>query len=115
MTSEIKTEEGLLAKLEEFIKFILEMIVYVCAAAAILGLTLAYAAIDPKTPWPIRLTILGPLAYLVSPLDAVPDFTPWFGFSDDIGVMTAAIALLGAHVTEEHRAKAKKRVDDWRA
>jgi uncharacterized membrane protein YkvA (DUF1232 family) len=34
------------------------------------------------------------VAYLVSPLDLVPDFIPVLGQADDIAVIIAAVALL---------------------
>src|SRR5690606_13304528 len=33
-----------------------------------------YAAIDPKTPFSVRATLFGALAYFVMPADLIPDF-----------------------------------------
>ncbi|HRN85856.1 MAG TPA: DUF1232 domain-containing protein [Candidatus Dojkabacteria bacterium] len=38
-----------------------------------------------KQNWLIILSVL----YIVFPLDFIPDFTPWIGFSDDITVVAA--------------------------
>lgn len=42
-----------------------------------------------KENWLIILSIL----YLVFPLDFIPDFTPWVGFGDDIGVVILNIFI----------------------
>ncbi|MCE1235460.1 MAG: DUF1232 domain-containing protein [Hyphomicrobiales bacterium] len=67
-----------------------------------------YCAIDPTTPRRVRLTLLAALAYFVAPVDLVPDLLPLIGFTDDAGVLLAAIALVGSHIRDEHRDKARK-------
>lgn len=49
---------------------------------------------DPKAAWPSKAIAIGALLYLVSPFDAIPDFLPLFGLSDDAGVILAAVASL---------------------
>jgi uncharacterized membrane protein YkvA (DUF1232 family) len=46
---------------------------------------------DPTTPRSVRLALLGLLAYLLTPIDLVPDFLPGIGAADD--VILAAIVL----------------------
>ncbi|MBE0611753.1 MAG: DUF1232 domain-containing protein [Dehalococcoidia bacterium] len=41
-----------------------------------------------------RLVLIALVAYLVSPLDLVPDFIPVLGQADDIAVVIATVALL---------------------
>lgn len=41
-----------------------------------------------------RLVLVALVAYLVSPLDLVPDFVPVLGQADDIAIVIAAVALL---------------------
>jgi uncharacterized membrane protein YkvA (DUF1232 family) len=41
-------------------------------------------------------------------LDAVPDFLLFFGFSDDIAVLTAAFATVRGEITEAHRKAARE-------
>jgi uncharacterized membrane protein YkvA (DUF1232 family) len=47
--------------------------------------------VDPRVKWRHRLVLWGLLAYLVSPIDLVPDFIPVLGQLDD--VLVAALVL----------------------
>jgi uncharacterized membrane protein YkvA (DUF1232 family) len=70
-----------------------------------------FCAIDPATPHRVRGILLGALAYFVLPIDAVPDFLAGIGFSDDITVLVAAIAMVRSHITPAHREAAKRAMD----
>lgn len=67
-----------------------------------------YCALDPKTPFRVRGTLLAALAYFVLPLDFIPDFLVGFGFTDDVAVLTAAITAIRTHIKPVHRLAAKK-------
>ena len=67
-----------------------------------------YCATDQKTPLKVRATLMAALAYFVMPLDTIPDLLAFVGFSDDLAVLTAAVTLIGAHMTDEHRRKARE-------
>jgi uncharacterized membrane protein YkvA (DUF1232 family) len=71
-----------------------------------------YCAIDPAVPWRVRATLLGALAYFVAPVDAVPDVLLGIGFSDDATVLVGAITMVAAHITEEHRKRARDALAD---
>ena len=49
---------------------------------------------DPKISWAQKTLIVGSLAYLLLPIDAIPDFLPG-GYVDDVGIMLSAIASAG--------------------
>lgn len=66
-----------------------------------------FCAMDPQTPTRVRGILLASLAYFILPLDAVPDFLLFFGFSDDIAVLTAAFATVRGEITEAHRKAAR--------
>lgn len=51
------------------------------------------ASKDPRTPWYAKALALGVLAYLLSPLDIIPDFIPLVGHLDDIIIVPAGIAV----------------------
>lgn len=67
-----------------------------------------YCALDPRTPLRVRGILLAALAYFVLPLDAVPDFLAGIGFTDDLAVLTAAIAAIRSNITPAHRQAAKR-------
>ena len=66
-----------------------------------------HCATDPATPLAIRATLFGALAYFVMPFDAIPDFFPGLGFTDDAAVLVAAFTAARNHITEAHRDKAR--------
>ncbi|ORE93606.1 YkvA family protein [Acuticoccus yangtzensis] len=71
-----------------------------------------YCAMDPDVPFRVRATLLGALAYFVTPIDAVPDFLLGIGFGDDMAVLMGAITLVASHITDRHREKAKAALED---
>lgn len=71
-----------------------------------------YCAIDPNVPLRVRATLIGALAYFVSPLDAIPDVLVGIGFGDDATVLAAAIAMVATHITPDHRERARKALED---
>jgi uncharacterized membrane protein YkvA (DUF1232 family) len=79
----------------------------------LLALQLYYAADDAATPIWAKSLIYSALGYLILPFDAIPDMLPGIGLSDDIAVMSAALATVAAHVGESHRQQAEQRLQDW--
>lgn len=76
-----------------------------------------HCALDESTPSKVKASIIGALAYLVLPFDVIPDIFVGLGYSDDITVLTAVIAMVTSHIKPEHRDRAKdtlsmKRSDD---
>lgn len=61
-----------------------------------------YCAIDSKTPLRARGVLLAALGYFIMPIDVVPDVFAVIGFTDDIAVLTAALAMIRAHIKLEH-------------
>lgn len=61
-----------------------------------------YCATDPQTPRSAKAIIFGALAYFVMPADAVPDFLPLIGFTDDAAALAAAIGAISSHLRERH-------------
>ena len=74
-----------------------------------------YSMLDPQTPMRSRLTILGALAYFVSPFDVVPDFIVGLGFLDDATILAAALAAVRSSVRQEHREAARRALAEDRA
>jgi uncharacterized membrane protein YkvA (DUF1232 family) len=59
------------------------------------------------------VTLIGALAYFILPTDAIPDILALVGFTDDMAVLAAAIAAVGANVTPAHRQAAKTTLARW--
>jgi len=70
-----------------------------------------YCATDPATPLRAKAVLYGALAYFVLPIDIVPDFILWLGFTDDAAVLYAAIRTVRAYVTDSHRLQARTAID----
>ncbi len=72
---------------------------------------------DPEVAWAKKATAVGSLVYLISPLDAVPDFIPGSGLLDDVAVILFVVQMLaeslkayaadGASETAEGEAEAE--------
>jgi uncharacterized membrane protein YkvA (DUF1232 family) len=50
---------------------------------------------DPLVKWYRKAIVVAGLIYFIIPIDAVPDLTPFFGYLDDLGVITALLKYLG--------------------
>ena len=68
-------------------------------------------AIDPGTPVRVRATLFAALAYFVMPADAIPDMVAALGFTDDATVLATTIALVGGHLKDHHRIRARRMLD----
>jgi uncharacterized membrane protein YkvA (DUF1232 family) len=67
-----------------------------------------YCALDRNTPLRAKAILLAAIGYFVLPADAIPDIMLGIGFTDDIAVLTAAIAAVQAHITPAHRLAARE-------
>lgn len=63
-------------------------------------------------PWAKRI-ILGSLAYFISPIDMIPDLTPFLGFTDDLGILGMGLVAIAAYVNEDVRQNARGRLGKW--
>lgn len=77
------------------------------------SLQLYYAAQADGTPTWAKTVIYGALGYFISVIDGVPDITPIVGYTDDLGVLVAALAAVAMSVTPEVKEQAKDKTIDW--
>lgn len=77
------------------------------------ALCLYYAARQPGTPAWARTVIYGALAYFIAPVDVMPDIAPLLGFTDDLGVLMAALVTVALHIDDEVRARAQAQLAQW--
>jgi len=66
-----------------------------------------YCAFDHATPLQVKAALLGALAYFMLPFDAIPDFLPFLGYTDDAAVLLTALRLVAGHIRPEHREAAQ--------
>lgn len=77
------------------------------------ALKLYYAAQDEDTPTWATAIIYGALGYFILPIDVIPDIAPVVGYTDDLGVLLAAVASVAVHIKDEHAEKARKQIEVW--
>lgn len=51
------------------------------------------AAMDPRTPWYAKGLVLLIVAYVLSPIDLIPDFIPVLGYLDDLIIVPGGLWL----------------------
>ena len=56
--------------------------------------TLWRAFIAPETPWHLKALMLLVPAYLLSPIDLIPDLVPILGFLDDFVVIPLLVSMI---------------------
>ncbi|MFH1528243.1 MAG: YkvA family protein [Bacteroidota bacterium] len=54
--------------------------------------------IDSRVSWHRKSIVVGALVYFIVPLDVIPDIAPFFGYLDDLGVITAVLKFLGSEL-----------------
>lgn len=74
------------------------------------SLLLFYAFKSPRTPKKDKMTIAGALGYLIFPVDAIPDFIPVVGYSDDLAVIIYAIYRIIDSIDEQVKEQAHQRM-----
>jgi len=50
------------------------------------------------------------LAYFVSPIDGIPDLSPFLGFTDDMGILSYGIVMIACYIDDNIRSQAKNKV-----
>jgi uncharacterized membrane protein YkvA (DUF1232 family) len=70
-----------------------------------------FCAMDPATPLQVKAVLFGALAYFIMPVDLIPDFIGWFGFTDDAAVLYAAIRSVSGSIKPAHREQARASLD----
>ena len=77
------------------------------------SLQMYFALQDSDTPLWAKTVIIGALGYFISPLDIIPDALPVAGYSDDLTVLTGALATVATHIKPEHKRLAKEKFQVW--
>lgn len=77
------------------------------------ALLLYYVLEDKNVEIKTKLSITAALGYFIIPTDAIFDFTPLIGYSDDLGVLLFALSQISSNITPDVKGKARKKLEDW--
>ncbi len=77
------------------------------------ALWLYYAAERPETPARAKSVVYGALAYFILPIDALPDFIPLAGYTDDLGVLAFAVFTISRYIDDGVKEKASSTMQRW--
>jgi len=72
---------------------------------------LYFAYRDPRTPWHARAFSALVVAYMLSPIDLIPDFIPILGYLDDLVLVPLGISLALKMIPRDVMADARKIAD----
>jgi len=93
---------------------------FIKSKASKLGQSLVYSVLlmyhawkRPDTPAWAKRTIIGAFAYLLAPIDAIPDLTPLLGFTDDLGVLSMSLMSIAYYINDEVKENAKKSMNKY--
>lgn len=76
-------------------------------------LLLFYAYKRKETPAWARRIVIGTLGYFITLFDAIPDLTPFIGFTDDIGILSFGLVTIAAYINNDVREKAREKLGQW--
>lgn len=76
-------------------------------------LLLFYVLQDKSVSLQTKLTVSAALGYFIFPTDAIIDFTPFIGYSDDLGVLLFTLAQVAENVSDDIKNKSKEKCAEW--
>ena len=104
--SKYYSEKSLWEKIKKFSKSAGAKVVYA-------ALLLYYAMNDKGVSMKTKIFIAASLGYFIFPADAIFDFTPIIGYSDDLGVLLFALTQIAAIISPEIKDKARSKIKEW--
>ena len=67
---------------------------------------------DVRTPWYAKALVILTLAYIISPIDIIPDFIPVLGLLDEAILVPIAMAIVFKLIPEEVKQEHNEKLDD---
>ena len=71
---------------------------------------LYYALQSPNIPAKVKGIILGALGYFILPIDIIPDIIPGAGYTDDLGVLLAALSYLAVYIYRDSEIQIRAKI-----
>lgn len=81
--------------------------------AVYMVLLLYYTLQSKELPPKNKALIVGAIGYFLFPFDAVSDFIPVVGYSDDIAALFFALTQVAFYITPDVRFRAKEKLAIW--
>lgn len=66
-----------------------------------------------EVPLKAKSLIVGALSYFILPIDALPDFLPLLGYTDDLSIIAATVKNLIKYVSPEILTLTQNKIGDW--
>lgn len=76
------------------------------------ALLLYYVLKSPSVTKGDKTAIIGALGYFILPLDLIPDFIPFAGFTDDLSAILLALHAVWKNITPEVKARAAAKASE---
>ncbi|PFN04202.1 YkvA family protein [Bacillus cereus] len=76
-------------------------------------LLLYYTLQKPEVPKKSKAVIIGALGYFILPFDLIPDVTGPVGYTDDVGVLLAALVQVAIYIDSDIKDQARDKLKDW--
>lgn len=76
-------------------------------------LLLYYTLQKDNIPLKAKAVILGAIGYFIAPFDAIPDFLPMIGYTDDFGALMMALATVYMYIDNGVKCKARNQLESW--
>jgi len=59
-----------------------------------------------------KATVIGALGYFIFPFDVIPDIFVPLGYTDDLGLLIAAVKTVSEYIGPEEKRQANEKLDD---
>lgn len=100
------SEDGLWKKIKKYSKKV--------GSSAVYAILLLYFVLQKEeVPMKNKTIIVGALGYFILPIDLIPDVAPGVGYTDDIGVLLAALWQVSIYIDTDVKNQAKEKLKDW--
>lgn len=100
------SEDGLWKKIKKYSKKV--------GSSAVYAILLLYFVLQKEeVPMKNKAIIYGALGYFILPIDLIPDVALGVGYTDDIGVLLAALWQVSIYIDTDVKNQAKEKLKDW--